>query len=188
MGFSFRASPDVFKRVFSDVNKTIVDAENDTIKDASAEILRRGRANIAGAGFSARWQKSLQTRVFPAGEKGQKDAAAIIFSTIPYAGVFQEGAVISGQPLLWLPLDTVPRGVGGRPLSPRQAAAKFGGLTSLNRPGRRPLLVAKTRGGGFVPLFVGVERVSIRKRFAVIEVVEDVGGHLAESFEKHLKD
>ena len=52
--------------------------------------------------------------------KGMRPAA-FIYHKIRYAGVFEEGAVIGGQPLLWLPLPTVPLR-RGRPMTPSQYA------------------------------------------------------------------
>ena len=53
--------------------------------------------------------------------------AAFIFDKIRYAGVFEEGAVIRGQPFLWLPLAGVPL--------PARTADDAGAICPL---GRRP--------------------------------------------------
>src|SRR4029079_3825172 len=72
--------------------------------------------------------------------------AAFIYHKIRYAGVFEEGAVIGGQPLLWLPLPTVPLR-RGRPMTPSQYARSVGPLVSVQRPGSPPLLFPKYRSG-----------------------------------------
>ncbi len=130
----------------------------------------------------------MQTRVFPAFPS--INATALIFDTIPYFGIMEEGGEISGQPLLWLPLPSTPTGLGGHPLTPQEAASKFGQLVSINRPGHSPLLAAKV-GGKFarnIPLFVGVDRVNIHKHFAIKAITDDAVNSLPELFEKNLKD
>ena len=113
-------------------------------------------------------------------------AAAHIHHKIPYAGVFEEGAAIAGQPMLWLPLPTVPIGAGGRRLTPKKYIAQGNRLASVKRPGKRPLLVGKV-GGKSVPLFFGISSVTIRKKFNIIEAVQRAAARLGEFYLKHLK-
>ncbi len=152
------------------------------MKDAAALIQSRGKRNIASAGFGARWQNSLQTRV------STDPLSLLVFDRIPYFGVFEDGGPIVGHPLLWVPLPTVPRGVGGRPLTPKAAAARYGGLVSINRPGHKPLLAAKIGGrhARSVPLFVGVERINEKKRFNINAIIDEVAASIPDLFEQNL--
>ena len=74
----------------------------------------KGRADIAAAGFSRRWQNAFRVDVFPRGRKVSVDAAAWVFHKIPYAEVFEEGATIRGRPYLWIALPGTPTRIGGQ--------------------------------------------------------------------------
>jgi hypothetical protein len=88
------------------------------------EIAKRdGRASIAAGGFGPKWQNALRANVYPRGGDSIR-AAAVIYHKVPYAIAFEEGAIIQGKPLLWLPLPTVPIGRGGRPIQPRSSASR----------------------------------------------------------------
>jgi len=157
------------------VERQIEAAELGALQDAAKLAIAEGRANIAAAGFPARWQAALKSRVFP--NKGG-DPAALIFDTMPFAGVFERGAHIGGQPLLWLPIGDK---AGVR--SPRQYGGK---LVSVNVRGKPPLLFdASNRELG--PLFVGVRAVTIRKRFNLLSIFAKAAGKVAEFFEQRMK-
>ena len=92
--------------------------------------------------------------------------AAFIFHKIRYAGVFEEGAVIRGQPLLWLPLGNVPVR-RRRPMTPSTICPL--GRSARIDPARcrlPPLLFAKYRAKrsrrraadslGRKPLYIGI--------------------------------
>lgn len=168
-----------------DIEAAFTRAARGMIEDAEKTILTKGKKNIASAGFGARWQNSLKTRT----TFEDDSMSLLVFDTIPYFGVFEEGGAISGHPVLWIPLPTVPLGVGGRPLTPKAASARFGKLVSINRQGHRPLLAAKIEGrhARAVPLYVGVSRVTEPKRFAIKAIIDDVIASLPELFERNLK-
>jgi Family of unknown function (DUF6441) len=95
----------------------------------TGEIAKRnGRASIAAAGFSRKWQNALRVNIYPPQGDSMRPAA-FIFHKIRYAGVFEEGAVIGGRPLLWLPLPSVPLR-RGRPMAPSQYARSVGPLVA----------------------------------------------------------
>jgi Family of unknown function (DUF6441) len=123
--------------------------------------------------------------------------AAFIFDKIRYAGVFEEGAVISGQPLLWLPLPNVPLR-RGRPMTPSQYARSIGPLVSVQRPGGPPLLFPKPRSGRGrrrraavgverKPLYVGLSSVAIAKRFNIKGAAQNAAAQLPSLYAKHLR-
>lgn len=158
-----------------------------TMRETGDDVKAKGRAAIAGGGFSRRWQNALRVTVYP--QRGTSiEPAVYIRHKIPYAAVFENGARISGKPLLWLPLSNVQQRVGGRAMTPRLFTQVVGPLFTLRMPmARRPLLgayllrsadttritVAKLRNGQrapaarrkAVPVFVGVPAVEVHKRF-----------------------
>ena len=80
-----------------EVQKPIAKAATAAMKDAGDVAKRTGRSSIASAGFSRKWQNALRVNIYPAQGDSMRPAA-FIFHKIRYAGVFEEGAVISGQP------------------------------------------------------------------------------------------
>lgn len=153
--------------------KPITDAAVGALDDAAKEAVQKGRANIRAAGrFSGPWVQGLRSRVY---KNRGLDAAALIYHRIAVAGIFEQGGVISGKPLMWLP-------IGGRRLLARSGKK----LASVNIPGRRPLLVGTVQGKR-IPLFVGIERTTIRKRFHIADIVRAAASRLAEFYSKRLK-
>ena len=146
--------------------------------------------------------KALRVDIYPQG-RNSLNATAHIYHKIPYAGVFEEGATIRGQPRLWLALPSTPQRYGRKPMTPELFAKSIGPLSFVKRPGKRPLLVAKAkkgknmtkislarfrsggRGGGpfmSVPVFVGVDSVSIRKRLNITRTVRHARDRLPELY------
>lgn len=177
------------RELFEALKKPFVDASLGAMRDVTDEAVKGGRASIAAAGFSSRWQQGLQGKVFP---NSGVDPAGFVFHKIGYAGVFQEGAQIAGKPLLWLPTSEAPQGERGRAMSARQYARRVGPLVSVNRPGKPPMLFPKERKGQrnrvARPLYIGIPTVNIRKRFDVVSAIEKAADRFGEFFDKHLKD
>lgn len=185
--------------------------------DAANFAKTKGRANIASAGFSKRWQNALRANVYPSGGKVALDPAALIYHKIPYAGVFENGATIAGSPLLWLPLPNVPTTIRGRHMTPANYIRLVGPLHFINRPGKPPLLagymLAGSRGGPItipklaagaraakrqlpgapagrlvsVPLFFGISKVTLAKRFNLKPIFNEANAKLGEFYLKNLK-
>src|SRR5690242_11406255 len=130
--------------VSRELRKPIARAATAAIREAGQIAKRNGRSSIAAAGFSRKWQNALRVNVYPPQGESLRPAA-FIFHKIKYAGAFEEGAVIAGKPLLWLPLGNVPVR-RGRPMTPSQYARSVGPLVSVQRPGSPPLLFPKYRG------------------------------------------
>src|SRR5436853_1031050 len=143
------AISDIAKRfvdtVVKEVQRPIAKAATAAIREAGEIAKRDGRASIAASGFSRKWQNALRVNIYPP-QGDSLRPAAFIYHKIRYAGVFEEGAVIGGQPLLWLPLPNVPLR-RGRPMTPSQYARSVGPLVSVQRPGSPPLLFPKYRSG-----------------------------------------
>lgn len=131
-----------FIRSFAVATADMKRAATEAMKEAGKRALEGGRAGIARAGFSRRWQVTYRLDVFPKG-KNSMNAAAFLHHRIPYSNIFQTGGLISGQPRLWLPLSATPAMMGRNRLTAGNFTALTGKkLISIRRPGKLPLLGA----------------------------------------------
>ncbi|MHB2169967.1 DUF6441 family protein [Alsobacter sp. R-9] len=190
------------REVFRDVRTTIAVAATNALRKTGDLIKVEGASEIAAAGFSPRWQRAISARVYP--ERGASLTAALaVRHRIPYAGVFEEGATISGKPFLWLPLPSATR-FGGRfaggKVTPRKVTQAGYQLVSINRPGKAPLLAVRSRGfgarkqfggrqfkTGIEPLFVGVSAVTITQKFNLRRVFARGQDRLSDFFDAELR-
>lgn len=215
MNLVFAAATGQFPEAMRDAQTRIATAATGAIRELADNVRRDGRANIAAAGFSKRWQTGFGVTVRP--KTGVSiDAAAVVRHKLSFIGIFEYGGAISGRPLLWIPLDSTPKKIGGRRMTPRLYTEQIGPLFRITRPGRAPLLAAtvagQRRGGrratvaqlrsgakqaaGFggrrraklsaLPLFVGVPRVKIRKRLNILPIYDKAIAGLAASYLRHL--
>ena len=188
-------------------------AATSAVREAAELAKAGGRASIAAAGFSRKWQNALRANVYPRGRDSMR-AAALIYHKVPYAEVFEHGAVIHGKPLIWLPLPNAPFGAGGKRIPPSKFRAQVGSpLYTIRRPGKPPMLGANVRMTGtragkgislsllrrgrnpggrgtvqLVPLYVGVDAASMAKRFAIIAAIQHAAARLPELYLKHFRD
>ena len=202
-----------FFRALTEGEKPMARAATAAVREAADLAKAGGRASIAAAGFSRKWQNALQAKVYPQGRDSMR-AAALIYHKVPYAQVFEEGAVIHGKPYLWLPLPNAPFGSGGKRIPPSKFRELVGSpLYTIRRPGKPPMLGANVRmtnkragksislsllrrgrnpgGRGtvrLVPLYVGVDAANITKRFAIIDAIERAAARLPELYLKHFRD
>lgn len=159
----------------------------------AADIIKRdGRADIAAAGFGPKWQNALKTVVYP------KNAQSIqptiqTYHKIGYSEMFEEGGPIFGKPLLWLPLEkNLPARRGLHRMTPAIYVKEVGPLFPIYRAGHRPLLAALKKTGRrgkrgaveteTVPMFVGIDQVTLRDRFSVREIAEKTADQLPTLF------
>lgn len=206
---NYRYSPGIFTRVFLETGEAMERAAQAAVKAAGEQAKAQGRSHILSAGLGTRFANALRLNVYP--KKGTSlRAAAQIYHKIPYAGVFEEGATIWGKPRLWLPLPSTPQKYGRYRLTPERYAKAIGPLQYVKRPGKAPLLFAKVkttksgkpakpslsrlkagaRGQGAttsVPLFVGIDSVSIRKRLDITGIVRKARDRLAEFYTENMR-
>jgi len=195
------------------ITHPIATAATLAITDAANQVKVRGRARIRQAGFSKRWENALRVNVFP--QRGVSvDAAAYVFHKIPYAGVFEEGAKISGKPMLWIPFPNVSGKIGGRKMTPRLFIQRIGPLHIIKVPGKAPMLAsyvsagadtkklttAKLRAGvrrknakgskavKSVPVFFGVSMVTLQARFGLKAVFTAARASLKGFYDTRLID
>lgn len=146
----FTAATGQYQAFVADLHKRLATAATDAMKEAGAIIKRDGRANIAAAGFSQRWQNAFRVNIYPdRGRTVSTHAALLAYHKIPYAGIFESGGTITGNPLLWLPLPNVPTSLRGRHMTPANYIRMIGPLHAIYRPGRVPLLA------GYMPASSG---------------------------------
>jgi hypothetical protein len=202
-----------FFRALTEGEKPIAKAATSAVREAAELAKAGGRASIAAAGFSRKWQNALRANVYPRGRDSMR-AAALIYHKVPYAEVFERGAIIHGKPFLWLPLPNAPFGAGGKRIPASKFRERVGSpLYTIRRPGKPPMLGANVRmtsaragkavslsllrrgrnpgGRGtvqLVPLYVGIEVASIPKRFAIIDAINRAAGRLPELYLKHFRD
>jgi hypothetical protein len=193
------------------IEQPIAKAATAAVREAAEIAKAEGRASIAGAGFGRRWQNALRSKVYPPNRDSMRPAA-LIYHKVPYAVVFEEGAVIHGKPLLWLPLPNAPMGAGGRRIPAARFRQQVGWpLYTIRRPGKPPLLGAHVRMTGtragkavslrllrrgrnpggkgtvrLLPLYVGVEVASIGKRFAILDAIRRAAARLPQLYLKQI--
>jgi len=205
-----------FAQAFADIEKPIAKAATAAMNEAAQLAKTGGRANIAAAGFSLKWQNALRADVYPKG-RDSLGPAALIHHKIPYSEIFEAGGTIQGQPLLWLPIDkNLPLQSGGKRWTPKTFAAAIGPLRLVKPPGRPPLLVADVAVGHLgvplalpsraqsrkgvrargafarektrpLPVFVGVPMVNIGKKFDIRGVVRGVVAKLGDLYLKNIR-
>lgn len=196
MKIAFKADGQAFAKATDDVEKVMAKGLTAAMKEVGKRAADAANNNIHAAGFASRkWE--MRAKNFPA--SGDTLLPEVwLHSQVNFLDVFTEGRHIQGNPLLWLPLPSVPPWPGDptRQMSPRKYVESVGPLVTMKRPGKSPLLGAPVAGrlkpqpfgrfvtkarlrkgqlGGskitIVPLFVGVPAVTIEKRFDVEEAV-----------------
>lgn len=142
---------------------------------AAAMILDRGRADIASAGqFGQKWTDGLHMNI----EGSMGNMRMHLTHDIPWAGIFETGGTISGNPLLWIPLS-------GTDAAGVRASAFPGGLfsqraNSKRGGGGRPLLFSISDKK---PRYFGVESVTIPKKFQLTEDIVSVMSNFRSVFD-----
>lgn len=198
-----------WKDAFAGFYPPIAKAAQGAIAWAADTVKTEGRASIAAGGFSTRWQNALRVNVYPK-TGASAAAAAYVFHNIPYADVFENGAVIRGKPILWVPLPGTPQKLGSGAFAKRITPAlyedKIGPLILLPNT-KRPILAAPVSGKRvgigpqrritpaalrrgaagkgtvtMVPLFVGLDVVTLRKRFSIGDAIDHAVNGLGAAY------
>lgn len=174
----------------------------------SADSLKAAaRADIASAGFSSRWQNTLQVEVYPSGGKKSTHPTIHVYHKIHYSQIFEEGGSIFGSPRLWIPLPDTPPRIGQQRITPQLYAQRIGPLFPI--PGKTPgtvLLAARVmpgsgsslaslrlagrgaKGAVTKPMFFGIDQVTLRDRFSITEITEQAAARLPFIFSSHFGD
>ena len=122
--------------------KPMAKAATKTFREAAKTIEVGGRANISAAGLGRKTTTEFRVLASPRRQ----------FSMTPslrgyhrrgYINIFERSGTIPGKPLIWIPLPTAPVKIAGKRTTARAFAQHVGPLTSINRPGRAPLLAGQ---------------------------------------------
>lgn len=211
MKIVFETDPELWRRVFEADGERMATAATEAMREVGELAQAAGRASIKAAGgrFGRGWPNALRLEVFPKSQVSL-GPTAFIWHKIPYAGVFERGAVIQGKPIMWVPLKNVPSTIGGRKLTPDQYRVRIGPLRYVKPPNGPPLLVGRiasrtprgrkitnvnlsalkrgaNEGGRSVPIFVGIEVARISKRFDVAGAIAQATRNLPLLYFKHLR-
>jgi hypothetical protein len=144
---------------------------------AKAEIEDQGRANIAAGGnfSSARWQQGFQAKV---SYRTRSDINIRVTHSVFYWRVFEEGAVIHGQPLLWIPLSFSEAGQRG------VRARDFGApLFRVDRKSGAPLLMSDSG-----PQYFGKESVTIPRKWNLRGIVRAVARRMNTFYKQAMRN
>lgn len=176
-------------------------AMTSAFREGGDKLKSRGRASIAGGGFSSRWQNAFRVNVYP---KNGNSVRPRIFAyhKIKYAGQFEEPEPVHGTPLVWLPITkNLP---GGQRWTPDKYTKQIGPLRSGRHSGKpllfgqisvnrssKPVKLAK-KGGlrgkavgkVWLPVFVGVSSVNDPKRFNLTGAAQVTAAELGGLFGK----
>lgn len=140
-----------------------------TAQEVANDIMDEVNTDIADAGnFSDRW--FIKTKVTEGGGR------ILITSVmqVPYWRVFQHGATIQGQPMLWIPLSWTDA-VG-------KSARDYGApLFRVDRKSGSPLLLSFDGE----PKYSGHTSVTIPKKFHVLEILLRLSHTFAEKYKKN---
>lgn len=177
--FGERVGP-AFRRNLDLTYGRLADATRFALNDARNRIITAGRADIAkGGNFGRRWQEGLKADITP---EGRRTANLImsVYHEIPYARVFEFGALIKGRPLLWIPLPWNPHKVRARDFPGR--------LFRVNRKGKKnPLLMQSDGAGKATAMYVGVKQVRLKRRFHLRTIVRRVAKQIPFLFKRAMR-
>jgi len=177
-------------RAFLEKTRPIATAAVAALKDVSEDAVEEGRADIgrAGPGFThAKWQSGYKYRLKGATKNGVPSMEAISFFSHRYglASVFQEGAKIQGHPLMWIPTSKNVARLGG---SHRKTMRSDKKLTFATVKGVPLAFDANDKDRHRKPLYIGVPRVVIPKKFHLNEIIEENAEKIGAAFLKEFKD
>jgi hypothetical protein len=130
-------------------------------------------ADISSAGnFGPRWTDGLHVNI----EGAAPNMRLYMTHDVPYAGIFETGGTIEGNPKLWIPIP------GTDAAMERARAMDYPGGVRGGRGGNRarPLLFSVT---DHKPKYFGVDSVTIPKKFHLAEDVNNVMSNYRSVFD-----
>jgi len=160
-----------FKQNLAGLRDRFEKALTASVNMAASMIKEQADADIAGAGnFGQRWTEGLHVDV----SDTLGNMRISVTHDIPYAGIFETGGVIKGNPFLWI-------SISGTDAERTPASAYSGGLFSVNRKSGGPPLLFSISDKQ--PKYFGVESVTIPKKFHTGEIVKSVMGNFRQIFD-----
>lgn len=163
-----------FKQNLAGLHDRFAEALKAAVNMAASMMKAQGDADIASAGnFGSRWTGGLHVDV--TGAVGNMRIS--MTHEVPYAGIFETGGVIKGNPFLWIPIS-------GTDAEGTQAK-DYGGLFSIKRSGgETPLLFSISDKQ---PKYFGIEQVTIPKVFHLGEIQKSVMANFRSIFDAAFK-
>lgn len=178
-----------FDRATETMREKIQDAGAAAMKETQIGVKVGGRRAIAGGGFGRKWQNAFRVNLYP--KRGRASNPAVFaYHKIPYAGVFEKGAVIKGKPVMWLPLPHIPKKMGGRRTTPESYAKRFGKMITITSPKGHQIILgrrSRRKGAQLEPIFVGLTVVTIRKKFDLDGVFTREANRIPQRYANNLK-
>lgn len=152
-------------------SRDVLDAISQTAEEAAGQIENEGRADIAGAGnFGQRWTEGFSAQV----GQGGGNTKITIRHEVPYWRVFEFGAEIKGQPMLWIPLSFADDAQG---ISAKDFPQP---LFRVNRRVGAPLLLSFDGQ----PKYFGKESVTIPQKFHLRDIVTRVARSMRDIYRR----
>jgi hypothetical protein len=170
-----RAGPK-FQRAAQGKAKLITAAMQSAAEEAGTTIETLGTLDIASAPgkWGTRWTTGLHAKV----SRGGGNIRIDVTHDVPYFLVFEEGRVIRGKPMLWIPLSFASdaKGVWARDFPGR--------LFRVDRVGKAPLLLSAEDKQ---PKYFGKEQVRIPQKFHIRKIARDVMRNFAATYKAQLQ-
>lgn len=159
-------------RVEGSLNKALTSSAQEILAKGQADILAAGGGASAGGGSLGTIAQSLRVAV----SQGGGNYRLSVSNTSPWFWVHERGALIKGNPLLWIALSfaDVPKGVYARNYPGR--------LFRVDRlSGGAPLLWdAATKQ----PKYAGISQVTIKKSFHITEIIAQVASKIKDRYKE----
>ena len=217
-GMQFAYPKGAFASYFAGQSQAVNRAADQAVVEVGNKAKAAGRAAIAGAGFSQRFQNTLRLKFYPYNdiEHGVAYLSQRLVSHegIEYGSIFLAGqtGTVRGKPLLWIPVGKNIPGLSGRggsthPISPAEYIRRVGPLIPVFRSGHAPVLIAvskqKTSKGvkftgrrksagvkeaPFKVMYVGLTSVTISKKYDLRGVINQMAATLPAVFLRKLKE
>lgn len=200
-----------------DYQKPLAKALTMAAREGARMLQAETRAAIIAGGLGPRFARQFKAFGFPRRQFSMSPAVrgwharAWKGSRIGrYANIFARGGTIRGKPLLWVPLPTAPKRIGGMPPTPKLYFDNIGPLVRLHGT-RRPILAGRSareirgrratvaqlqtgqrrlaagRKTAIVPMFVGVPSVKIPRRVNMDVIFARVQAALPALFRQQME-
>lgn len=145
----------------------VADSVRGAARRMATQIEEDWKVDVANAGnFSERWVNALKVQINPPTGRTVNITMTVRIEGIPYWRIHEYGGTIKGKPLLWIPLSWT-----GIKIRAREYGRRFG-LFRVDREGKNPLLFSSRDKQ---PKYVGVESVTLRKRFHLRRIISNAG-------------
>lgn len=168
-----------FNRVAARQARRVADSMRAAMNRAREDIHREWQVDVSQAGnFGQRWVDALTTPIEPRTGRTHRLVMTVRMG-ISYWRIHEYGGTIFGRPLLWIPLPWT-----GIKIRAREYGRRYGLFRVDRKSGGNPLLLSiRDRK----PKYVGVESVTLRKRFHLRRIVRKAGQNLGKYYREEFR-